>query len=106
LLSVNHQLHSDTKEAIRRLEKQGVTYELDVVVLDEILPLMTWTCVPFLTTAVEELNTTICISGSYDPDKDRFHDGFERIFRPYTPYGFFKGFAEADVKGYRGVTEV
>ena len=66
LLLVNRQLHAETQENMKRLEKQGVTYELDVVVLDEILPLTTWACVPFLTTTVKELNMTIRISGSYD----------------------------------------
>jgi hypothetical protein len=99
LLLVNRQLRAESQEAIQRLEKQGVTYELDVVVVDEILPLTTWICVPFLTTAVEELNITIRISGSYDPEKDRIHDGFERLFGPYSPYGSFKGFQEEDVDG-------
>jgi hypothetical protein len=69
------------------------------VVLDEILPLTTWTCVPFLTTTVRELNTTIRISGSYDVEKNRTHDGMERLYRPFTRFGSFKGFQEADVDG-------
>jgi hypothetical protein len=69
LLLVNRQLRVETQEAMNKLAKQGVIYELDVVVLDEILPLTTWTCVPFLTTAVEELNISIRISGSYDLER-------------------------------------
>jgi hypothetical protein len=100
LLLVNRQLRVEIQEAMNKLAKQGGIYELDVVVLDEILPLTTWICVPFLTTAVEELNISIRISGSYDLEKDRTHDGMEQLYGDYLPYGSYKGFQQGEADGF------
>lgn len=94
LLLANWQLHAETIENISLFTK-AATYYLDVIVLDEILLLPTWTHVPFLTTHLKQVNTTFRISGSYDKKKERArkqedNNGLSQC--PYKQFGRYKGF--------------
>ncbi len=87
LMLVNRQLYGETRQNIKLL-KQLATYDLDVIILDEILPLTTWTSVPFHTKVLDQVNTTFRISGSYDYMKDKYgsEDG-----GPYRQFNHYKG---------------
>jgi hypothetical protein len=91
LLRVNRQLHAETLKNIELIK--GCVYELDVIVLDEILPLPTWICVPFYTNSIEQINTTFRISGYYDKMKHkRGPKGSKDLDGPYVRFGRYKGF--------------
>ncbi|KAF2125529.1 GMC oxidoreductase [Dothidotthia symphoricarpi CBS 119687] len=64
LLRVNHQLHAETLENLKFIP-EARTYDLDVVILDEVLPLPTWLRVPALTSSIDVLNATFRISGNF-----------------------------------------
>jgi hypothetical protein len=92
LLLVNRQLHSETLASIQRLNAR--VYELDVVLLDEILPLPTWLHVPILTTALDAVNVNFRISGRWDQSKDPRGRGRvdDSAIPPYGKYPHWKGF--------------
>lgn len=90
LLRVNRQLRAETLENIKRLK--SCVYVLDVIILDEILPLPTWISVPFYTTNVEQINTTFRISGYYDKMKEPHGENGDLVSGPYAPFGHYKGF--------------
>jgi len=92
LFLTNRQLHAETLESIDFLNAR--VYELDVIILDEILPLPTWTHVPLLTTSLDKVNVTFRISGSYDRNKERPRAGNKDDVPPglYAQYGRYKGF--------------
>jgi hypothetical protein len=98
LLRVNHQLRAETLENVKLIKT--CTYELDVIILDEILPLPTWLCVPFYTSNVEQINATFRISGCFDKTKNRRtgKDG-ESPPGPYHRFGRYKGFKGGDGAG-------
>jgi hypothetical protein len=69
LLFINRQIHTETSDNLKRIK--DVSYDLDIIIADEVVPVATWTRVPFLTTNVKQLNATFRISGSYDVTKQR-----------------------------------
>ncbi|KAJ4377593.1 hypothetical protein N0V83_000420 [Neocucurbitaria cava] len=102
LLLVNHQLHAETLENIKRYGK-SITYDLDIILLDEILLLPTWTHVPILTTHLEEVNVTFRISGKYDAAKElpgRKRKDDDPAPGPYAHFGRWKGFRIGCGAGY------
>ncbi|KAF2798874.1 hypothetical protein K505DRAFT_321589 [Melanomma pulvis-pyrius CBS 109.77] len=86
LLLVNHQLYAETISNLR-LIPGARTYDLDIIVLDEILLVPTWLLVPVLDVHVDRLNVTFRIAGRYN-HQDR-----------YQEYGRYKGFAIGDGAG-------
>ncbi|KAH7413816.1 hypothetical protein DE146DRAFT_626937 [Phaeosphaeria sp. MPI-PUGE-AT-0046c] len=92
LLLSSHQLRSETLETIDRLDAR--VYELDVIVLDETLPILTWLHVPFFTDRVDKVNVTFRISGSYD--EARMHQwqpqSDDKLAKRYATYDRYKGF--------------
>jgi hypothetical protein len=95
LLLVNRQIHSETLQAIKRLNAR--TLELDVIILDEILPLPTWIHVPTSSTSLDKVNVTFRISGRYDRRKEKRDSS--NSSHSYSKYGFFKGFRGSDGSG-------
>jgi hypothetical protein len=96
LLLVNHQLHSETLSNLA-LVANPPTYSLDIILLDEILLLPTWTNLPTSSTHIDTVNVTLRISGSYDPQKQ-----FNRKTKtkgPYARFNRYKGFAGGDGAG-------
>jgi hypothetical protein len=94
LLLVNHQLYAETSENIERLNARVL--ELDVIILDEILPLPTWLHVPTNHTNLDEVNVTFRISGRYDTRKEKpaqssDYDALECGYAKYGPYKGFRG---------------
>jgi len=87
LLLVNHQIRRETQENIKRLGARQ--YDLDVIILDEILPLPTWLRIPVLTNSLDAVNVTFRIAGKFDRKKQRNDDGSET---PYRKYGSYRGF--------------
>lgn len=67
LLRINQQYRAETLENIRTFSK-STEYKIDIIILDEIVPLPTWTYVPFLTTRLDKVTATFRISGSYIRD--------------------------------------
>jgi hypothetical protein len=95
LLLVNRQIHVEALENIKRLEARQ--YDLDVIILDEILPLPTWLRVPVHTTTnLDAVNVTFRIAGRYDVEKEHGPGGAKG---PYDAYGFYKGFQCGDGAG-------
>ncbi|KAF2826847.1 hypothetical protein CC86DRAFT_369984 [Ophiobolus disseminans] len=92
LLLTNHQLHTETLENIDLLHARE--YDLDIVILDEVIPLPTWTRVPLLTSSVDKVNVTIRIAGCYDNRKGRLreHDGKSNPGLYTTKYDDYIGF--------------
>jgi hypothetical protein len=92
LLLVNHQLRAETIETIKRLDAR--TIDLDVIILDEILPLPTWLYVPTPSTTIDKLTATFRISGCYDPRKDKPYKSsdYDPSVCVYAKYGNYKGF--------------
>jgi hypothetical protein len=99
LLLVNHQLHVETLENIERLNARVL--ELDVIILDEILPLPTWLHVPTYHTNLDKVNVTFRISGRYDARKEKPQESSDDDASAcgYAKYGFYKGFRVADGAG-------
>ncbi|KAF1847978.1 uncharacterized protein K460DRAFT_403289 [Cucurbitaria berberidis CBS 394.84] len=94
LLQINHQLRAETIENIKLFAKRA-TYDLDIILVDEILLLPTWVRVPFLTNRLEEVNATFRISGSFDPKKEkprRKKGEDDPPLGPYVRFGSYKGF--------------
>ncbi|KAH7079507.1 hypothetical protein FB567DRAFT_595504 [Paraphoma chrysanthemicola] len=88
LLLTNHQLRSETLEQINRPGANEC--DLDIIILDEILPLPTWTRIPSLSKSFEKVNVTYRISGAYDvANESRLVNDVEG---PYEKYGQHKGF--------------
>jgi len=79
LLLVNRQLYSETVSNLLILPESR-TYDLDIILLDEVLLLPTWLRVPMLTTSVDKINVTFRIAGS-SPAHER-----------YRTYGSYSGF--------------
>lgn len=77
LVLVNKQLHDEALSILNRLFK---TYEMDLVIADEIVLLPTWTLLPHQrTTAVDTVNVNFRIAGIYDKKKtypSQFYGGF------------------------------
>ena len=95
LLLVNRQLHSETRENIKRIAEgeEGTIYNLDVVLVDEFLPVLTWTRVPYLTKRIDRLNATFRIAGKFDWGKERHRNAEgQRVDGAYTAFGRYKGF--------------
>jgi hypothetical protein len=92
LLLVNHQLNIETSESIERLIARVL--ELDVIILDEILPLPTWLHVPTHHTNLDKVNVTFRISGRYDPLKEKPYrlSDYDASVYVYAKYGRYKGF--------------
>jgi hypothetical protein len=91
ILFTNRQLRNDTLENIKRLNANGC--ELDVIILDEILPLVTRTHVPIFATSYDKVNVTYRISGVYDDQKEvGWIEEGTRVDGPYTKYGLYKRF--------------
>lgn len=70
LLYINRQFRAETLENIRTVVR-ACEYEIDIIILDEIVPLTTWTYVPFLTTKIDKVTATFRISGSYAREIER-----------------------------------
>ncbi|ORX97496.1 hypothetical protein BCR34DRAFT_577868 [Clohesyomyces aquaticus] len=68
LLLVNRQLHDETLSNFN-VFPDLCSYDLNIIVLDEILLLPTWLRVPALTTRVDTVCATIRISSSFDRNK-------------------------------------
>lgn len=95
LLLVNRQIHVETLENIKRLDIRQ--YDLDIIILDEILPLPTWLRVPVLMRAIlDAVNVTFRIAGRYDVMNETSQGGSEGL---YDEYGFYKGFRRGDGAG-------
>mgnify|MGYP003624097715 CR=1 FL=1 len=91
ILFTNRQLRNETLENIKRLNAN--VCELDVIILDEILPLVTWTHVPIFATSYDKVNVTYRISGVYDDQKEvGWIEEGTRVDGPYTKYGLYKRF--------------
>lgn len=77
LVLVNKQLHDEAISILNRLSK---TYEMDLVIADEIVLLPTWTLLPHQrTTAVDTVNVNFRIAGIHDKKKtypSQFYGGF------------------------------
>lgn len=71
LLLVNHQLNAETISNMRIMEGTH-DYEIDIVLLDEIMLIPTWLHVPVLTTRIDTLNVTFRISGIFDAGTDAY----------------------------------
>jgi hypothetical protein len=94
LLLVNRQLHAETLASINRLSAR--VCELDIIILDEILPLLTWLHVPILTTSLDNVNVNFRISGSFDTSKERVRKQKKNDDIPEKPYARYP-----DYKGFR-----
>ncbi|CAO2647300.1 Nn.00g082220.m01.CDS01 [Neocucurbitaria sp. VM-36] len=84
------------------LRTSSSTYDLDVILLHEIVLLPTWTYVPFLSTRLEEVNATFRISGSYNeknelPRRKKTED--DPPLGLYVRFGRYKGFRGGDGAG-------
>jgi hypothetical protein len=92
LLLVNHQLRTETLETIERLNARII--DLDVIILDEILPLPTWLHVPTSSTTLDKMTATLRISGCYDERKDKPYKSsdYDPSICVYAKYGYYKGF--------------
>ena len=98
LLRVNRQLHAETLENVKVL--QACVYELDVIVLDEILLLPTWIHVPHFATRLDRVCATFRISGRYDEANDGYGDESCGIPPgPYRRWNSYKGFRASDGGG-------
>lgn len=86
LLQVNHQLYAETISNLRVMPGAR-TYDLDIIVLDEILLVPTWLLVPVLDVRVDRLNVTFRIAGRYNHQE------------MYKEYGHYKGFMCGDGAG-------
>ncbi len=98
---VNSQLNAETYSTLKRhrvTKDRKVSYDVDVIILDAILPLVTWTRVPCLTTQVERVIVTIRISDCVvDPAVLGYNDHGETVYRGYdTRYGELIGWSEGD----------
>jgi hypothetical protein len=96
LLLVNQQLRTETAESLKRIK--NITYEFDIIIADEVIPVATWTCIPVLTTKVEQLNATFRISGSYNYSKSR-HTKDRDDYTPagaYAQFGNYTGWNQGD----------
>jgi hypothetical protein len=98
LLRVNRQLHAETLENVKFL--QACVYELDVIILDEILLLPTWIHVPHFATRLDRVGTTFRISGRYDRANEDYGDeGCGLPPGPYRRWNSYKGFRNGDCVG-------
>jgi hypothetical protein len=91
LLRVNRQLHAETLENVKLLP--ACIYELDVIILDEIILLPTWIQVPHFTTSLDQVHATFRISGRYDASNGEY--GNEDDGTPpgvYTQFNRYRGF--------------
>jgi hypothetical protein len=93
LLLVNRQLYTETLANIKRLHVHA--YKLDVVILDEILPLLTWLHVPLISTRLDRVDVNFRISGCYDRNKEGRRGRKEEDFSVglYDRYPHYKGFS-------------
>jgi hypothetical protein len=98
LLRVNRQLHAETLENVKFL--QACVYELDVIILDEILLLPTWIRVPRFATRLDRVCTTFRIAGRYDRANED-HGDENRGIPPgaYRRWNSYKGFRGGDGGG-------
>ncbi|KAF2269520.1 hypothetical protein CC78DRAFT_281919 [Lojkania enalia] len=94
LMLVNKQLHAETKSNLG-IMRDAYSYEVDIVVLDEIILIPTWLRVPVLTPHVETVKATFRISGSYMPGK-----------QAYQGYPSYKGFQSSNGAGAAMAWEV
>jgi hypothetical protein len=92
LLLTNHQLYAETLEIIK-LQCARV-YELDVIILDEILPILTWLRVPIHTTNLDKIEVKFRISGCYDENKGarRRSEDDSSYSSPYAQWSTYTGF--------------
>jgi hypothetical protein len=67
LLLVNQHLRAETLKTLERL--RSITYDLDIIMVDDVALVATWTNVPVLTTNVEQLNVTLRMTGKYNYKK-------------------------------------
>ncbi|KAF2025504.1 hypothetical protein EK21DRAFT_93191 [Setomelanomma holmii] len=96
-LLTNRQLRSETLENIQRLNANECN--LDVIIVEEILPLPTWTRVVAPSTRLDKVNVTFRISGRWHSDKERHTEDGVSVDGPYTKYGYYKGFKIGDGAG-------
>jgi hypothetical protein len=79
LVLVNKQLHDEALSILNRLSKHP-TYEMDLIIADEVLLLPTWTLLLHQrTTAVDTVNVNFRIAGIHDKKKtypSQFYGGF------------------------------
>ena len=86
LVLVNKQLYDEASSILNRFSKHP-TYEMDLIIADELFLLPTWTLLPHQrTTAVDTVNVNLRIAGIYDNKKT-------------YPSGFYRGFQCADGGG-------
>ena len=86
LLLVNKQLHSETRSNLELLAKSPYC-SLDLIILDEIVLLPTWTTIPVPdTTTLNTVDVTFRIAGVHQKKKE-------------YPYGPYKGFQIGDGAG-------
>lgn len=101
LMLVNRQVQAELLENMELLP-EAMSYDLDIVLLDEILPLVTWTYVPALTKVLQEVNVTFRISGNFDAKKEKGYEDpstGKYIEGPYEKWGGWKGFRIGDGAG-------
>ena len=67
LLLVNDQVNVETRETLKRLGNETLTYDLDIIVWDEVILLPTWLRVPTLSTRIDTVNVTFRIAGFWKP---------------------------------------
>jgi hypothetical protein len=97
LLLVNRQIHAETLENVKLLDAR--VYDLDVIILNEIVPVPTWTHVPLLTTSLDKINVAFRISGRFDPTRSLNDGRLEGSEGWYKPRGRYKGFRGGDGAG-------
>lgn len=86
LILVNKQLHDEAFSILNRFSKH-LTYEMDLIIADEVVLLPTWTLLPHQrTTVVDTVNVKFRIAGLYD-NKRKY------------PFGFYRGFQCGDGGG-------
>jgi hypothetical protein len=77
LLLVNHQISSEAASAIARLSTHPISYELDVMFVNEVEIWPTWLRVPVLAKQLEDVNVTIRTLGTpyFNPRYDQWRRG-------------------------------
>jgi hypothetical protein len=80
LLLVCHQLHVETVSNLRIIP-DAKSYDLDIILLNEIFLLLTWLRVPVLTTSIDKVNVAFRIARSYEGRKKYKDSSFCNGFR-------------------------
>jgi hypothetical protein len=61
------------------LNIDSVTYKLDVAILDDIVPFVTWLSIPHLSTKTDKLEVTVQLKGRYDRNRDTATDPYSKF---------------------------